>query len=59
MLSVNAACRIDGLHFFFGGVDYDGLLFLFCMRLFLFAALCGASCYVRSVFGLMVFLLFM
>ena len=31
------------------GVDYDSLLFLFCMRLFLFAALCGASCYVRSV----------
>ena len=48
-----AACRIDALHFFFCGVDYDGLLFLFLHAAFF---ICG---FVRSVFGLTLFLLFM
>ena len=55
MLSVNAACRIEGLHFFFGRCGIAVLLFLFLHAAFLFAALCGASCYVRSVLWLIVF----
>ena len=59
MLSVNtphAGLRVFGS--LDCGVDYDSLLFLFCMRLFGFAALCGASCYVRSVLRLIVFSLY-
>ena len=37
-----AACRFDALHFFFCGVDYDRLLFLFLHAAFWIAALCDA-----------------
>ena len=44
----------------FCGADYDGLLFLFCMRLYWFAALvCFADGFACFVFGLTLFLLFM
>ena len=52
LFSVNAACRIVGLHLFFGCVDFDGLLFFSACGFFI----CG---FVRSVFGLTLFLLFM
>ena len=40
LFSVNAACRIDALQWFGLLCGIVGLLFLFCMRLFGFAALC-------------------
>ena len=55
----SAACRFDALRRFGLLCRIAGLLFLFLHAAFLFTALCGASAFACSVFGLIVSFLFM